>query len=168
MTSIIRPETPADIGAIHGIHAAAFRTDGEARLVEALRNGGKLSVSLVAELTGELVGHIAFSPVTLEGTPGGVGLGPVAVAPEFQSRGFGGQLIREGLAVCRREDYRFVVVLGNPTYYGRFGFVAASRWALKDEFGGGDAFMGMELQPGAIRAGGGLMRYAAEFNLLAH
>jgi len=166
MAASVRPEVPADIDAIHRVNAAAFRTDGEARLVDALRAAGKLTVSLVAESAGNIVGHVAFSPVALEGGMGGVGLGPVAVAPEFQRRGFGGQLIREGLVACRQKGCRFVVVLGDPDYYGRFGFVAASRWRLRDEFGGGDAFMALELLPGRIPTGGGLVRYAPEFRLV--
>lgn len=157
---VVRPEIPADLPAIYRVHASAFRTDGEARLVDALRKTGKLTVSLVAESAGNIVGHIAFSPVT---PGGGVGLGPVAVAPDFQRRGFGAQLIREGLDACRKAGATFVVVLGDPAYYGRFGFVPASRWGLHDEFGGGNAFMAIELRPGSIPTGGGLVQYAPEF-----
>jgi putative acetyltransferase len=162
----IRPELPGDVEAIRRVHESAFPTAVEARLVDALRAAGKLWVSLVADSAERVVGHIAFSPVTLEGAPnerGGVGLAPVAVDPSFQRRGIGGRLIRAGLAACTQAGYRFVVVLGSPAYYGRFGFAPASRWGLRDEYGGGDAFMALELQPGAIPEGAGLVRYAPEF-----
>lgn len=159
----IRVEATGDREAIHAVHAASFPSDAEARLVDALRDSGRLSVSQVATHQTIVVGHVAFSPVSLPGASAGVGLAPVAVLPAFRRRGIADRLIREGLAACRALDFRFVVVLGEPEYYGRFGFLPASRWGLEDEYGGGDAFQALELQPGAIPAGGGLVRYASEF-----
>jgi len=92
-------------------------------IVEALRSAGALTVSLVAELEGRVVGHIAFSPVTLsDGTEGWYGLGPVSVLPELQRRGIGKALIREGLTRLRALGPRGCCLVGHPRYYGQFGF----------------------------------------------
>jgi putative acetyltransferase len=161
------PEQPDDIAGIRRVQEAAFPTAAEARLVDALRASGRLRLSLVAEMDGGIVGHIAFSPVRLDGLPAcpdGLGLAPLAVLPDFQGQGAGSRLVREGLAACARASCPYVVVLGAPAYYGRFGFAPASRWGLRDEFGGGDAFMAVELQAGGIPPGAGLVRYAPEFD----
>ncbi len=162
----IRPEQPADAAPIWRILEAAFPTAAEARLVESLRAGGHLWVSLVAEVDGEIVGHIAFSPVEIEGVAGeeiGVGLAPVAVAPDSQYQGIGSRLIREGLAACERAGYGFVVVLGGPAYYQRFGFTRADRRGLGNEYGADEAFMVLEVRNGSIPANGGVVRYGPEF-----
>ncbi len=161
----IRPEQPDDRAAIYAVHAAAFATPAEARIVDALRAAGRLAVSLVAETDGRIVGHIAFSPVTVAGAADGLGLGPVAVLPAFQRRGIGSTLISEGLAECARIGVGFVVVLGEPAYYGRFGFMPAAGWGLFDEYNGGAAFQAVEPRPGAIPLRAGLVRYAPEFAL---
>ena len=159
----VRPEKPEDHDPIRTVHAASFPTPCEARLVDALRAAGHLSISLVAVERRQVVGHAAFSPVSLPGTSDGVGLAPVAVLRAFRRRGIAARLIREGLAICERSGHGFVVVLGDPAYYRRFGFGPASGWRLRDEYGGGDAFQTLELRPGAIPTDGGLVRYAPEF-----
>ena len=160
--SEIRPEAPADMADIHVLVAGCFPSDAEARLIGALRAAGRLSLSLVAVEDGQVVGHIAFSPMT--GLDGGLGLAPLAVHAAHRRRGIGAQLAREGLAGCARLGARCVVVLGDPAYYGRFGFAPAKRWGLTCEYGGDDAFQALELVPGAISAG--LIRYAPEFAAL--
>jgi putative acetyltransferase len=148
------------------VHIASFPSAAEARLVEELRTAGRLAVSLVAVESGAIVGHVAFSPVTVPGVDvvdGGIGLAPLAVAPLFQRRGIGAALVREGLIYAERAGFQFAVVLGEPGYYGRFGFEPASRWGLRDEYGGGAAFQALELRPSTIPMGGGLVRYAPEF-----
>lgn len=163
---MIRPEQTGDESGIRRVHEAAFPTPAEGRLVDALREAGKLVVSLVALDGAEVVGHIAFSPVRLEGAPDvgtGLGLAPVAVLPARQRQGIGGRLIRAGLAECERLGYQFVIVLGHPEYYPRFGFVLASRWGLGNEYGATEAFLAQELRAGAIPPGAGLVRYAEEF-----
>jgi putative acetyltransferase len=135
-------------------------------LVEALRAAGNLSVSLVAEEQREVVGYVAFSPVSVPGSTDGLGLAPVAVVSAFRRRGIAAQLIMKGLEACKGMNCGFVVVLGDPGYYRRFGFMPASGWGLRDEYGGKDAFQAMELRPGAIPAGGGVVRYSPEFNAL--
>jgi putative acetyltransferase len=163
----IRPERSADTAAITAVHTASFPTAYEARLVEALRANGRLSVSLVAVDGQTIVGHVAFSPVTLSDVEGGFGLAPVAVLPQSRRQGIAAALIRQGLIDIARAGARFAVVLGSPAYYGRFGFQPAYRRALRDEYEGGDAFQVLELQPGALPASGGVVRYAAEFAALS-
>jgi putative acetyltransferase len=161
----IRPERDDDAAAIHAVHAAAFPTEDEARLVDELRKGGNLWISLVAEFDGQVVGHIAFSPVTVGGMPTdkkGLGLAPVAVLPSHQRRGIGSALIVEGLNFCREQGYGFVVLLGHPEYYPRFGFRRASDFGLANEYGADEAFMVLEILLHSLPTGG-LVRYGPEF-----
>ena len=124
----IREEAAGDAATIHALTEAAFRdmpfSDGdEQELVNRLRADGDLSLSLVAEDAERIVGHIAFSPVTIsDGTTGWFGLGPVSVWPELQRQGIGAALIREGLARMAAMGARGVVLLGSTEYYPRFGF----------------------------------------------
>ncbi|MFO0926969.1 MAG: N-acetyltransferase [Gemmataceae bacterium] len=125
---MIRDETPADIAAITDVTVAAFAPLGisshtEQFIVEALRAAGALTVSLVAEVDGRVVGHVAFSPVTVsDGTPNWYGLGPVSVLPEFQRTGIGKALIREGLARLKALGAAGCCLVGHPEYYRRCGF----------------------------------------------
>ncbi|MBF2075216.1 MAG: N-acetyltransferase [Synechococcales cyanobacterium C42_A2020_086] len=124
----IRPEIPADCAPIRSLITAAFlkashTSHTESLIVDALRSSGNLTLSLVAEVNGQLVGHVAISPVTLsEGNQGWYGLGPVAVAPKHQGQGIGTQLIQRALAALREFGAAGCVVLGEPQYYRRFGF----------------------------------------------
>jgi putative acetyltransferase len=161
---LVRKEYPADIGAIHGLVAAAFPSPSEAELVDALRAAGRLSISLVAVEDGAFVGHVAFSPITVDDATLGLGLGPLAVRADRRRRGIGERLVRDGLALCRNAAVGLVVVLGDPRYYARFGFEAARRHELRSEYDdAGDAFQAVELVHGTIRPGGGLVRYCSEF-----
>jgi putative acetyltransferase len=162
----IRPEQSGDAEGIAAVHRASFPTDDEARLVDTLRSAGRLSVSLVALTDGEVVGHVAFSPVTA-GAEVGAGLAPLAVLPGLRRRGIAAALVREGLAACRNLGFRWVVVLGEPEYYSRFGFTAASRFGLSDDYGGGEAFQALELEPDALAAVSGRVSYAPEFATLS-
>jgi putative acetyltransferase len=125
---IIRPEKPADVEAIFSLTAAAFHghphsQQTEQWIVNALREAGVLSLSLVAEQKGAVLGHLAFSPVGIaDGSPDWYGLGPVSVLPTCQGRGVGTALIAEGLARLQADGAHGCVVLGEPAYYGRFGF----------------------------------------------
>ncbi|MDE2448407.1 MAG: N-acetyltransferase [Gammaproteobacteria bacterium] len=124
----IRAETSADPPAIEAVTVSAFlnaahTSHSEQHIVSALRRIGKLSVSLVAESDSALIGHVAVSPVSIsDGTPGWFGLGPVSVVPQHQGRGIGSQLVREALRLMRERGASGCVVLGEPSYYGRFGF----------------------------------------------
>lgn len=162
----IRLEQLGDLSAIHAIHAASFPTAGEARLVDLLRAAGRLSVSLVAEVDKSLVGHIAFSPVTIASGAVGAGLGPIAVIGLHRRQGIAANLARDGLRACREAGFGWAVVLGAPAYYARFGFRPASEFGLSDEYRGGPAFQAVELVPKALPVGAGLVRYAPEFALL--
>jgi putative acetyltransferase len=161
---IVRTEEPEDAAEVFAVNRACFPTDGEARLVDALRSSGQLSLSLVAEVDGEVVGHVAFSPVTVMAGEAGVGLGPVAVVEEHRRKGYAARLIGSGLAECRAARFGWAVVLGDPAYYSRFGFRPAREFGLSDEFRGGDAFQAMELIAGELPVGAGLVRYAPQFS----
>ena len=125
---VIRDEADADYGAITDVTVAAFRTleisqHTEQFIVLALRKAGALSVSLVAERNGRVVGHIAFSRVRIDGGDiGWFGLAPLALLPEWQKRGIGAALVNAGLEDLQRFDAAGCVVLGDPNYYSRFGF----------------------------------------------
>ena len=124
----IRSETGSDARAIGEVTAAAFRTlvissHTEQFIVEALRAAGALEISLVAQLDGAVVGHIAFSAVSIsDGTRGWYGLGPVSVLPEYQRQGIGGALIREGLSRLSAMNAAGCCLVGHPEYYRKFGF----------------------------------------------
>ena len=125
---IIRNETESDIQAIAEITKTAFATlaisqHTEQFIIHALRAAGALTVSLVAEIDGNVVGHVAFSPVTIsDGNPHWYGLGPVSVLPQHQRQGIGTALIREGLSLLKARGAQGCVLVGEPAYYRRFGF----------------------------------------------
>ena len=124
----IRPERAGDEAVIHELTKAAFRdmpfSEGdEQELVDALRNDGDLTLSLVAEDGMRIVGHIAFSPVAIsDGTLDWYDLGPVSVWPDLHGQGIGSALVRRGIADMRGKGAKGIVLLGSPDYYGRFGF----------------------------------------------
>jgi len=160
---LIRTELPADTAAIHAVHVACFDTPLEAHLVAALRANSRLMVSLVAESNGEIVGHVAFSPVTAGSAPAGIGLAPLAVLEAHRRRGIAAQLVRDGLAACQQAGFTWGVVLGEPAYYSRFGFRPAAEFGLSDEYGGGSYFQALEFSRGGLPAGAGLVQYSPEF-----
>jgi putative acetyltransferase len=165
--ALIRCEAADDQATIFAVHAACFPSDAEARLVDQLRAARRLDVSLVAETDGAIVGHVAFSPVTTANGAMGTGLAPVGVLAEYRQRGIAAELIRAGLDACRAAGFGWAVVLGEPEYYGRFGFRPAAEFGLSDEYGGGPAFQALELTPGGLPRGAGLVRYAPEFAMFA-
>jgi putative acetyltransferase len=134
---VIRDETREDFRVISDVTVAAFATleisrHTEQFVIEALRAAGALSVSLVAELNGRVVGHIAFSPVTMPGGAAGwFGLGPVSVLPEFQRQGIGKALIREGLVRLKALGASGCCLVGHPEYYRQFGFTNPAELALE-------------------------------------
>jgi putative acetyltransferase len=172
---VIRPETASDREAVFRVVDAAFGEDPTRRsaarglrvapLVDELRDNGHCLLSLVAEDEGEIVGHVLFSPMTIEGAGGtwdAVCLSPLAVEPSRQRQGIGGLLIEAGLRELRAAGHRTVVLLGHPAYYPRFGFRPARDFGLhyQDDR---DAFMAIELYPGALDEVSGNVEFSPEF-----
>jgi putative acetyltransferase len=126
---VIRTETDADVSSITEVTVAAFKTleisnHTEQFIIAALRAAGALTLSLVAEVEGRVIGHIAFSPVTIsDGTRNWYGLGPVSVLPAYQRQGVGKALIREGLARLKAMNAQGCCLVGHPDYYRKFGFI---------------------------------------------
>ena len=167
MTVSVRPEGPEDHQDIHHVNRQAFGREEEADLVEALRRAGAAILSLVAVCDGRVVGHILFSPVSIESPKvihPAVGLGPVAVLPDCQRQGIGSLLIKAGLDVCLEAGHGIAIVLGHSDYYPRFGFRPASHYGISWEHNAPDeAFMVVELREGALADVGGIARYHPAF-----
>lgn len=164
-----RTERPEDHAAVRAVNRAAFEQDAEADLVDALRAACPSHLSIVAEVEGVIAGHILFTPAAVE--HGGdrlecMGLAPMAVLPGRQRGGIGSALVEAGLARLRGEACPFVIVLGHPGYYPRFGFVPASRFGIRCQWEAPDeAFMAIELTPGVLAGfAGGMARYHPVFD----
>lgn len=165
----VRPETQADLNAIHEVNRLAFGQDAEADLVDGLRAGGFIRLSLVAEVGGQIVGHILFSRLPIIARTGVVealALAPMAVLPTHQRRGIGTKLVEEGLRACREAGHRIILVLGHPTFYPRFGFSAKLAEPLTSPFGSGESWMAVELVPGALTGVVGRVEYPPPFSSL--
>lgn len=164
----IRAEKAEDHLAIHAVHTAAFGQPLEGDLVDALRRAEALTIALVAVHDTCVVGHIAFSPVTVTSsttTIEALGLGPLAVLPEYQRQGIGTQLVQAGLTTCRTTPYGIVVVLGHPGYYARCGFMTAKRYGITWEHDAPEeAFMVYECKAGALGQIQGIVQYRPEFD----
>lgn len=163
----IKKEDASLIQRIWEINRTAFRRRNEADLVDILRKHGAAAISLVAEVHEKVVGHILFSPVTIEGeehTWTALGLAPMSVLPDYQRMGIGKRLVTAGLEECKRQGYDIVVVVGHAEYYPAFGFVPARTYEIRCEFNVSDeAFMIKELRPGALKGIHGVVRYRREF-----
>jgi putative acetyltransferase len=163
----IRAERPADAPAVRRVVEAAFKGKTEADLVDALRAAGKFSIALVAAQGRTVAGFVLLTDVEIDGSglkPRGAGLAPLAVRPTFQRRGIGGLLLRAALERAREAGYGFVVLLGDPRYYRRFGFQTARTLGLECGFAAPEeAFMATELAPGALAGVTGTVHYAPEF-----
>jgi len=166
----IRPETAADRQGVWNVNRAAFPTDAESKLVDALRNEGYIEASLVAVAQNAIVSHILFSRLPILSATGMVqalSLAPMAVLPRFQRQGIGSRLIREGLAVCKERGHKIVFVLGHPDFYPRFGFSADLAHPVACPFGAGDAWMAAELVPDLLAKIQGRVEYPPPFNRMA-
>jgi putative acetyltransferase len=165
--AVFRSENAGDRFRVRSVNQAAFGRPDEADLVERLWSEGVVLVSLVAEVRRQIVGHILFSRMSIEtarATVPAVALAPMAVLPEHQHRTIGGQLLRAGLDLLRRQGEDIVLVLGHPNYYPRFGFSVEKARSLESPFHA-NAFMAMELIPGALDGVRGKVRYPAAFGL---
>lgn len=163
---VLRPEMPHDIPGIRRVEEAAFSRHDEANLVDLVRRRGRSALSMVALQAGCVTGHVLFTPVTFEnfsGSSTGLGLGPIAILPEFQRTGVGSRLLRAGLEHVRRLGCDFVVLLGDPAYYSRFGFLPARTFGLSSEYGDGDEFQVLELRSAALAGVHGCVKYIPEF-----
>jgi putative acetyltransferase len=165
---IIRREEPTDIAAIRFVNEQAFGGTVEARAIDQLRDRGAATLSLVATAGERVVGHLFFSPATIESADRswpGLGLAPLSVLPDYQRQGIGTALMNAGLDECRRLGHERVVVLGHPDYYPRFGFERASRYGVRFEFEAPDeACLILALRPGALDGVSGVAKYQPEWN----
>lgn len=162
----IRTPDPKDAGAIRLLLQATFKRNDEADLVEALRRARRVALELVVEDAGDICGQILFSPVSVFGilNDKGIGLAPMAVRANLQRRGIGTALLGDALHKLTQQGKGYVVVLGDPLYYGRFGFHAASEHGLSCEFVAPvGAFQVLSLEAGA-RLPSGVVRYVSEFD----
>jgi len=162
----VRAATVDDLDAIVEVHRAAFGRDTEANLVRRLVAAGRASISLVAvDEDDTVLGHVLFSPVTIEEGDDGksLGLAPVAVHPDHQRQGIGHDLVEEGIGACFVQDARAVFVLGSPAYYTQFGFAKASTHDLRDAYEGGNAFQVLPLTIEGLAGYRGRVEYAPEF-----
>jgi putative acetyltransferase len=161
----VRRESPRESAAVRSVNEAAFGRSHEADLVDRLRT--TVLASFVAEHDEQIVGHLLFSRIWID-TAGGplaaVALAPMSVMPERQRQGVGGLLIRQGLDWLREQGEQVVLVLGHPNYYPRFGFSSHRTRALTHPFPP-DAFMALELSPGALAGIRGSVRYPDAFGV---
>ncbi|MEW4487912.1 N-acetyltransferase [Thalassoglobus sp. JC818] len=163
----VRRAASSDQSAINSVCKAAFETEEEAILVEELTAQNCVVESLVAEVSETVVGTIVFSRLEIvcdDRTVDALALAPVAVIPEFQNRGIGSQLVREGLKLCKESGHHIVIVLGHPEFYPRFGFSSEFAKPLASPFSG-DPWMAVELTPGALENVAGRVVYAAPFGI---
>lgn len=170
MKPIIRQEHKEDFPTVFEVNRLAFGQDSEARLVELLRHSKAFvpELSLVAILENKIIGHILFTKIKIihdyKGETESLALAPMAVRPEFQKKGIGGQLIKHGLDKAKELHYKSVIVLGHEDYYPRFGFVPADKWNIKSPYDvPASVFMALELVPNGLKGVSGLVKYPKEF-----
>ena len=163
----IRDERPDDVEAIREVNDKAFGQPDEGSIIDRLRENCDELTSLVALTSGQIVGHILFSPVIIDGpggSLGGMGLGPMAVLPRYQRLGIGSMLVEAGIERLREQGCPFVIVLGHPEYYPRFGFEPASGYGIKSEWDVPDeAFMVLLTDPSKMGGQSGVAKYRPEF-----
>ena len=168
MAVTIRPETTTDKAAIQNVNKAAFLGSAEANLIDALRDGEFVEVSLVAEVDGQVVGHILFSRITINtstGTQNALSLAPMAVLPSHQRQRIGSKLMILGLSTCQALGHKIVLVLGHPQFYRRFGFTSELAQTLHSPFGDGETWMALEFVPGALADVEGTVEYSPPFDV---
>jgi len=163
----IREEQPQDTKIIRDLNKRAFGQTQEADLVDKLRQTCDDLLSLVALMQNEVVGHILFTPVMVEGEDSmvqGMALAPMAVLPEYQRQGIGSALVRTGIEKLKKRQCPFIIVLGHAEYYPRFGFEPASRYGIRSEWEvPDDAFMILVIGEFEMQGGATLAKYRPEF-----
>lgn len=168
MNLTIRIERTSDHSAVYEVNRLAFGRVEEADLVERIRPLTSEITSMVAVLEDVIIGHVLFSPVTVQNNPGGIaamGLGPVAILPDYQRQGIGTRLTEVGLRQCKLSGCKIVFVLGHPEYYPRFGFrLAADGGFFFKDPGFDPYFFFLELEPGASSELSGEVRYLPPFD----
>jgi putative acetyltransferase len=165
VTLTVRPATEGDSEAIRSVHRAAFPTPAEAELVTRIHSDFDSEISLVAEQAGEIVGHVMLSRMSVSGDATAfraLGLGPVGVNPGCQGSGVGSGLIRAALATAATLGKEVVFVLGEPDYYGRFGFSAEAAAPFASPYSG-PYFMALWLRPNAVPPVAGKADHAPAF-----
>jgi putative acetyltransferase len=166
MPVLIRDEQPGDVLSIRDVNVQAFEHEQEANLVDALRSGDGVLLSLVAAVNERVVGHILFSPIVV-GDATGAALAPMAVLPEHQRQGVGSELVRTGIQRLTDAGCPFVIVLGHSDFYPRFGFRPASVRGVRCEWNVPDAaFMMLVLDESKVRGVSGVAQYRKEFSPL--
>ena len=165
----IRVEQTEDREAIRSVNEKAFGRSQEANIVDKLRQFCDGRLSLVAAIEGHVVGHILFSPVVIESESGvveGMGLAPLAVLPKYQRQGIGSKLVQEGLRILKNSFCPYVIVVGHPDHYPRFGFEAASKYGIRSQWKDvpNEAFMVLILDRSMIDRVSGVARYRSEFD----
>ena len=161
----IREERSDDVPAVRDLNRRAFGQDQESNIVDALRANGAALLSLVATLNDQVVGHIMYSPVSIEGNVTGAALGPMALLPEHQRQGIGSKLIETGNQKLKDAGYPFITVVGHADYYPRFGFRPAGEHGIKCEWDvPDDVFMLLVLDEAKTEGVSGLAKYRHEFS----
>ncbi len=174
MMEYIRQENKADFNDVFKVHQLAFGQDNEANLVDLLRHSNAFipELSLVATFETKVVGHILFTKIKIindyKSITESLALAPMAVRPDFQNKGIGGQLINHGLKIAKELRYKSVIVLGHKDYYPKFGFEPTTKWNIKSPFSISDTgnFMGIELIADGLKNAVGMVKYPDEFEML--
>ncbi|MHB1317465.1 MAG: GNAT family N-acetyltransferase, partial [Anaerolineae bacterium] len=162
----VRRERPGDEAAVRRVEIDAFGRPNDADVVDLLRRNRPEGVSLVAIVNDQIAGHVLFEPATIEGVGGtlnGAGLGPLAVLPAYQRQGAGSALVRYGLEEMCTAGHPYVIPIGHPRYYPRFGFLSPAPYGACYEPDHGQAFMIFVIDENAVRAHPGVARERPEF-----
>lgn len=167
----IRQETQSDIEEVFEVNKTVFGRDNEAKFANLLRKGPNFipELSLIASVNDKIIGHIIFTKILICNDEGKefdtLALAPMAVKPDMQNKGIGGELIKHGLNKARELGYKSVIVLGHPDYYPKFGFVPAKKWNIKPTFDVPEnVFMGIELMKDGLKNISGKVIYPKEFD----
>jgi len=171
MEITIRIENINDYYDVYNLNKIAFKEDEEARLVDLLRKSTAFipELSIVAIIEDNIVGHILFTKIKIIDDKGNqnesLALAPMAVSPNYQKSGIGGQLIKKGLDKAREMNFKSVIVLGHEKYYPKFGFEPTTKWGITSPFDvPTNVFMGLELVDDGLKNVSGIVQYAKEFD----